>query len=72
MSDPQHQSDWAEQPDGARIKITNGIRIIDRTMRAEPTVIEHLVTWEDSGRVVVLGLDTACRPVYTTTLFSYL
>ena len=66
-------SDWIERPDGSRTKITNGIRIVDRTVRPQPSSIEHLVAWtEEGGRMVVLGLDVGCRPVYTTTLYSYL
>jgi hypothetical protein len=45
----------------------------NNTQKGEPTEIEHLVIWqEDGGRVIVLGLDAECRPVYTTTLFAYL
>jgi hypothetical protein len=70
---------WEELPDGSRVRLANGIRIVDRTTRVrdveepEPTGIEHLVTWrEDGGRVIVLGLDEACQPVYQTTLYDYL
>jgi hypothetical protein len=36
------------------------------------TEIEHLVTWqEDDGRViVVLGLDSACRPLSISVLYA--
>jgi hypothetical protein len=60
------------------VRRSNGIRIIDRTVSraggdAPPTEIEHLVTWqEDGGVVVVLGLDVACRPVSMTTMYAYL
>jgi hypothetical protein len=32
------------------------------------TPIEHLVTWQDAGETVIVGLDAACRPVYLTAL----
>jgi hypothetical protein len=51
--------------------MTNGIRIIDRTVRTErpKREIEHLVAHEEEGGlVVILGLDAACRPVYQATL----
>jgi hypothetical protein len=36
---------------------------------AKPVAIEHLVAWrEKDGPVIVLGLDAACRPVYTAVL----
>jgi hypothetical protein len=72
------QPQWEEQPDGSRVRLANGIRIVDRTPRPDGdsrprSPIEHLVTWqEDGGRMVVLGLDVACKPVYTTALYSYL
>jgi hypothetical protein len=77
MPENTPQPRWEDQPDGSRMRIANGIRIIDRTTRnalqPDATGIEHLVTWQDEGgRMVVLGLDPACRPVYTTTLYSYL
>jgi hypothetical protein len=76
---PDHTSgkpEWEERPDGSRVRIVNGIRIIDRREspqgRSEPAPsgpIEHLVACqEEGGRVVVLGLDAECRPIYTTTL----
>jgi hypothetical protein len=72
MSEQSH-TDWHEQPDGSRVKHSNGIRIVDRSVSPEPTGIEHLVAeQQEDGRVVVLGLDTGCRPVYTTTLYAYL
>jgi hypothetical protein len=70
----QHDNGWLPQADGSRARKSNGIRMVDRTTRpeSERADIEHLVTWrEESGRVVVLGLDDQCRPVYMTTLFAY-
>ena len=65
--------EWAEQPDGSRVRWDNGIRIVDRGKRTPQTRIEHLVTWpEQSGQVVVMGLDASCRPVYVTALQSSL
>ena len=65
--------DWKDQPDGSRMRVSNGIRIVDRTTRRAEGDVEHLVTWqEDGGKVVVLGLDRACRPVTLTTMYSYL
>jgi hypothetical protein len=63
------RDDWSPQPDGSRIRLENGIRIVDRTTRSP---IEHLVTWQDTraGEVVVMGLDARCRPVYITALAS--
>jgi hypothetical protein len=78
VSDNTQQPLWEERPDGSRARISNGIRIVDRTARAtgpapEPTGIEHLVTWQEhGGRMVILGLDDTCRPVYTTTFYEYL
>jgi hypothetical protein len=79
---PDHTSrtpEWEERPDGSRVRIVNGIRIVDRTDSAqaphgddEPQpngAIEHLVArQEEEGRVVIIGLDAACNAVYTTTL----
>jgi hypothetical protein len=79
---PDHASrkpEWEERPDGSRVRIVNGIRIIDRGDRSESPQggsepapsgpIEHLVArQEEGGRVVILGLDAECRAVYTTTL----
>jgi hypothetical protein len=66
-----NSSEWTEQPDGSRVRWDNGIRIVDRTRRRPETQIEHLVTWpEQSGQVVVMGLDASCRPVYITALPS--
>jgi hypothetical protein len=70
---------WEERPDGSRVRMVNGIRIVDRSDRgerpqgagdAEPRgPIEHLVAREEvGGQVVILGLDAECRVVYTTTL----
>jgi hypothetical protein len=65
------RDDWVEQPDGSRVRRENGIRIVDRTTRPPVTGIEHLVTWqEQGGQMVVMGLDTSCRPVYITALPS--
>jgi hypothetical protein len=77
ISEHLHQPIWDEQPDGSRVRLSNGIRIVDRTTRAGENAaaedIEHLVTWrEPGGGVIVLGLDATCRPVYTTTLYDYL
>jgi hypothetical protein len=67
------RNDWSEQPDGSRVRWDNGIRIVDRTMRIPKNEIEHLVTWpEQSGQVVVMGLDASCRPIYITALPSSL
>jgi hypothetical protein len=77
---PENPQDpiWDRRPDGSRVRLSNGIRIVDRTARrpgagdAADPAIEHLVTWRDEGgSVIVLGLDDTCRPVYTTTLFDY-
>jgi hypothetical protein len=63
--------EWEERPDGSRVRLVNGIRIVDRSDRTStpPGPIEHLVARpEEGGRVVILGLDAECRAVYTTTL----
>jgi hypothetical protein len=71
--------EWEERPDGSRVRIVNGIRIVDRRDRADPSSgasgaepsgsIEHLVAREEvDGQVIVLGLDAECRVVYTTIL----
>jgi hypothetical protein len=68
--------EWEERPDGSRVRIVNGIRIVDRSDRAEPSsggepsgAIEHLVAREEvDGQVIIDGLDAECRVVYTTTL----
>jgi hypothetical protein len=79
---PDHtprKPEWEERPDGSRVRIVNGIRIVDRSDRGESQqggneappseAIAHLVArQEEGGRVVILGLDVECRPVYTTTL----
>jgi hypothetical protein len=79
---PDHTSrkpEWEERPDGSRLRIVNGIRIVDRGDRApapqgateaEPNgPIELLVArQEEGGPVVIIGLDAGCRAVYTTTL----
>jgi hypothetical protein len=76
---PSPKPEWEERPDGSRVRIVNGIRIVDRSDRSQPEQggseapasgpIEHLVArQEEGGRVVILGLDVDCRPVYTTTL----
>jgi hypothetical protein len=60
---------WEPQPDGSRVRFSNGIRIVDRTRRAAVARIEHLVALQEpDGAVVVVGLDAGCRPIYTTTL----
>jgi hypothetical protein len=75
---PEHteQPRWEEQPDGSRMRRVNGIRIVDRRLQSRPqpsSPIEHLVaSEEEGGRVVIVGLDAACRPVYTTTLYAWL
>jgi hypothetical protein len=70
------QPRWEERPDGSRVRRVNGIRIVDRRLpgpEPEPTGIEHLVAQQDrEGRVVIVGLEAACRPVYMTTLYDYL
>jgi hypothetical protein len=41
-------------------------------MRAMESV-EHLVTWQEAGgRVIVLGLDSDCRPLSISVLYAYL
>jgi hypothetical protein len=67
---PPQQPEWEERADGPRVRIVNGIRIVDCRDRTErPGPIEHLVARQEAdGRVVILGLDAECRPVYTTTL----
>lgn len=78
MPEDTTQPKWEEQPDGSRARLSNGIRIIDRSKQRsipepEPTGIEHLVAQQDEGgQVVIIGLDAGCRPVYVTTLYSYL
>lgn len=65
---------WKTQHDGSRVRLSNGIRIVDRTVSppAERDRIAHLVTWQDElDQMVVLGLDEACRPVYTATLYAF-
>jgi hypothetical protein len=69
MSNNRSEPTWDEEADGSRVRLSNGIRIVDRTTRgAKPGAIEHLVTWEEGGGTVLMGLDAACRPVYVTTL----
>jgi hypothetical protein len=65
MPDDAPQPGWEQQPDGSRTKVTNGIRITDRTRR-RPAPIEHLVADEQDGHAVIVGLDARCRPVYVT------
>jgi hypothetical protein len=76
---PSPNPEWEERPDGSRVRIVNGIRIVDSRNRSEPPQgdgqappsgpIEHLVAHqEEGGRVVILGLDAEGRTVYTTTL----
>ncbi|HEX7300510.1 MAG TPA: hypothetical protein VF257_16050 [Solirubrobacteraceae bacterium] len=67
--------EWEERPDGTRVRMVNGIRIVDRSERSPgndagaPGAIEHLVARQEvAGQVVILGLDDECRVVYTTTL----
>jgi hypothetical protein len=65
------QPEWEEREDGSRVRIVNGIKIVDCSDRSEPPrgPIEHLVAREEEGgRLVILGLNAECRPVYTTTL----
>jgi hypothetical protein len=64
--------EWTHQPDGSRVRVTNGIRIVDRTTpRADNSGVEHLVTWQDGdGDVVVVELDDAGLPVSMTTMPS--
>jgi hypothetical protein len=60
---------WEEQPDGSRVRLSNGIRIVDRSSRAAPSRIEHLFALQEpDGQVVVVGLDAGCRPISTTAL----
>lgn len=61
------QPAWEQQPDGSRTRIINGIRITLQPSRSRPE-LEHLVTWQDSGQMRILGLDRSCRPVYETSL----
>jgi len=60
---------WTDEPDGSRVRVTNGIGIVDRTRRLAESGVEHLVTWQEDG---VPGLDKACRPVTLTTMYSHL
>jgi hypothetical protein len=69
MGNNRGQPRWEEQPDGSRVRLSNGIRIVDRTSRgAVSGAIEHLVAWEEGGGTILMGLDATCRPVYVTTL----
>ena len=74
MSEDTPHGEWKAQPDGSRVKLSNGIRIVDRSAIPkqaldEASSIEHLVTWqEDDGSVVVIGLDAMCQAVYSTVL----
>jgi hypothetical protein len=74
MPENTTQPQWEERPDGSRMRLHNGIRIIDRTPRGpDPSRIEHLVAQpEAGGRLVILGLDARCKPIYQTTLYGYL
>ena len=81
IPESRQQPRWEEQPDGSRVRLSDGIRITDRTPRGARAgadehalaAAEHLVTWqEDGGRVVVLGLDERCRALSIATLYSYL
>ena len=68
------QPEWKMQPDGSRVRLSNGITIIDRSARGAAAAgaasdIEHLITWRQAeGEVVILGLDEDCHPIYATTL----
>jgi hypothetical protein len=71
MAENMQEPEWEERKDGSRVRFVNGIRIVDRSDRTEPSSakIEHLVARpEEDGRVVILGLDAAGRAVYTATL----
>jgi hypothetical protein len=68
MPDKGKPPRWEDQPDGSRVRRSNGIRIVDRTGGAVALAIEHLVAWEEGDGTVLMGLDAACRPVYVTTL----
>jgi hypothetical protein len=60
-------TDWEQRPDGTRSRKINGIRVtVGGTPRDE---IAHLVAHrERGGALVVIGLNSACRPVYQATL----
>lgn len=74
MPEDTPQPEWRTQPDGSRVRLSNGIRIVDRSAIPQKALddassIEHLVTWKDEeGRVVIIGLDAGCRAVYSTVL----
>jgi hypothetical protein len=71
VREDRNTPEWEEQPDGSRIRLSNGIRITDRRRASEPSrpEIEHLVAdQEPGGAVVILGLDAGGKPVYTTIL----
>jgi hypothetical protein len=67
---PSQQPQWEERPDGTRVRIVNGIRIVDQSeaRQGAPGPIEHLVAREEDAGVVIVGLDADNRAVYTTTL----
>ena len=73
IADNAKQPEWDEQPDGSRVRLSNGIRIVDRSRRLsgdqQQPLIEHLVASpQEDGQLVILGLDGACKTVYMTTL----
>lgn len=76
MPENPPQPEWEMQPDGSRVGLPNGIRIVGRSAIPQQALdeasrIEHLVTWkDDEGAVVIIGLDAACRAVYSTVLYG--
>jgi hypothetical protein len=62
-------TNWEERPDGARSRKVNGIRVTVGSKPQPRDEIAHLVAHRESGgALVVIGLNSACRPVYQATL----
>lgn len=62
-------TDWEQQPDGARSRKINGIRVTVSSSPRSRHAIAHLMAHRESGgALVVTGLDDACRAVYQTVL----
>lgn len=62
-------TNWEQQPDGARSRKINGIRVTVSSSPRSRHAIAHLMAHRESGgALVVTGLDDACRAVYQTVL----